>query len=167
MTIFEHLSSRNVIFVVEEFTTTTMEFSCWILWMKFFFCFVCRFEDGTLPYLSIVSLLAGYETIEQLIPGNSMQRISRHCFNLAKYLYESLKALKYSNGQNVIQFYHDTAFESMSNQGGTVNFNVLHEDGSFVGFSEVCQCSLSLDFDLLLTVFLHPWWLLITLNCMV
>lgn len=45
--------------------------------------------------------------------------------------------MKYSNGQNVIQFYHDTAFESVSNQGGVVNFNVLHEDGSFVGFSEV------------------------------
>lgn len=101
------------------------------------FFFACRFEDGTLPYLSIVSLLAGYETIEQLIPGDSMQRISRHCFNLAKYLYESLKALKYSNGQNVIHFYHDTAFESISNQGGIVNFNVLHKDGSFVGFSEV------------------------------
>lgn len=102
-----------------------------------FFCFARRFEDGTLPYLSIVSLLAGYETIEQLIPGDSMQRISRRCLNLAKYLYESLKAMKYSNGQNVIQFYHDTAFESVSNQGGVVNFNVLHEDGSFVGFSEV------------------------------
>lgn len=103
--------------------------------MKFYFD--CRFEDGTLPYLSIVSLLAGYETIEQLIPGDSMQRISRHCFNLAKYLYESLKVLKYSNGRNVIHFYHDSAFESISHQGGTVNFNILYEDGSFVGFSEV------------------------------
>lgn len=107
--------------------------------MNFFFTNVCRFEDGTLPYLSIVSLLAGYESIEQLIPGDSMLRISRHCYNLAKYLYESLKALKYSNGQNVIHFYHDTAFESISHQGGIVNFNVLHEDGSFVGFTEVCH----------------------------
>lgn len=102
--------------------------------MKFFYR---RFEDGTLPYLSIVSLLAGYETIEQLIPGQSMQRISRHCFNLAKYLYESLKALKYSNGRNVVHFYHDTAFESIAQQGAIVNFNILHEDQSFVGFSEV------------------------------
>lgn len=96
-----------------------------------------RFEDGTLPYLSIVSLMAGFETIEQLIPGHSMHRISRHCFNLAKYLYDSLKALKYSNGRNVIYFYHDTAFESISYQSGIVSFNILHEDGSFVGFSEV------------------------------
>lgn len=109
----------------------------------FFSSRLCRFEDGTLPYLSIVSLLAGYETIEQLIPGDSMQRISRHCFHLAKYLYESLKALKYSNGQNVIEFYHDTTFESISSQGGIVNFNVLHEDGLFVGFSEVYNTQLS------------------------
>lgn len=101
-----------------------------------FFSFI-RFEDGTLPYLSIVSLLAGYETIEKLIPGPSMNRISRHCFNLAKYLYESLKELKYRNGRNVIHFYHDTDFISSHVQGGIVNFNVLHEDGSFVGYTQV------------------------------
>lgn len=66
-----------------------------------------------------------------------MKRISQHCFNLAKYLYESLKELKYSNGRDVIYFHHDTEFMSMSEQGGIVNFNVLHEDGTFVGFTEV------------------------------
>lgn len=101
------------------------------------FYFSVRFEDGTLPYLSIISLLAGYDTIEKLIPGQSMKRISQHCFNLAKYLYDSLRELKYSNGRNVIHFYHDTEFMSSENQGGIVNFNVLHEDGSYVGFTEV------------------------------
>ncbi|XP_031627507.1 molybdenum cofactor sulfurase 3-like [Contarinia nasturtii] len=96
-----------------------------------------RFEDGTLPYLSIVSLLFGFETIEKLIPGQSMKRISQHSFNLAKYLYECLNELRYSNGRNVIHFYHDTDFKSIDNQGGIVNFNVLHEDGRFVGFSQV------------------------------
>lgn len=99
--------------------------------------FFIRFEDGTIPYLSIISLLAGYETIEKLIPGQSMQRISQHCFNLSKYLYESLTELKYSNGRNVVHFYHDDGFRSIFEQGGIVNFNVLHEDGTFVGFLEV------------------------------
>lgn len=99
--------------------------------------FFCRFEDGTIPYLSIIALLAGFETIEKLCPGQSMKRITQHCFNLAKYLYESLKMLKYSNGRDVIHFYHDTEFMSTADQGGIVNFNVLHEDGSFVGFTEV------------------------------
>lgn len=117
-----------------------MEFRFVTILCMFFFVSV-RFEDGTIPYLSIVSLLTGYEIIEKLIPGvdfiHSMNRISLHCFNLAKYLYESLKELKYSNGRNVIHFYHDTDFMSSSNQGGIVNFNVLHEDGSFVGYYEV------------------------------
>lgn len=96
-----------------------------------------RFEDGTIPYLSIISLLAGFQTLEKLCPGQTMKRISQHCFNLTKYLHDSLKELKYSNGRDVIHFYHDTEFESIDNQGGIVNFNVLHEDGTFVGFSEV------------------------------
>lgn len=104
--------------------------------MTIFFLFD-RFEDGTIPYLSIISLLAGYETIERLIPGQHMNRIAQHCFNLSKYLYESLNELKYSNGRQVVHFYHDTNFTSINDQGAIVNFNVLHEDGSFVGFSEV------------------------------
>lgn len=96
-----------------------------------------RFEDGTIPFLSIISLLAGYETIEQLIPGDTLDRISQHCFNLSKRLYDALKELKYSNGRPVVQFYHDNNFTSRDLQGGIVNFNVLKEDGGFVGFAEV------------------------------
>lgn len=108
-----------------------------IVIFKFMNEFFFRFEDGTIPYLSIVSLLAGYETVEKLCPGSSMERISQHCFNLSKYLYESLKDLKYSNGRNVIHFYHDTDFSTKYDQGGIVNFNVLNPNGSFVGYSEV------------------------------
>lgn len=67
----------------------------------------------------------------------SMTRISRHCFNLAKYLFKNLKELKYPNGQPVVKLYHDTDFESIEQQGGIVNFNLLHADGSFIGFAEV------------------------------
>jgi len=35
-----------------------------------------RFEDGTLPFLSIVELLQGFRTLERLVPGHSMERIS-------------------------------------------------------------------------------------------
>lgn len=67
----------------------------------------------------------------------SMTRISRHCFNLAKYLFKNLKELKYPNGQPVVKLYHDTDFQSIDRQGGIVNFNLLHADGSFIGFAEV------------------------------
>lgn len=67
----------------------------------------------------------------------SITRISRHCFNVAKYLFKSLKQLKYSNGQSVVKLYHDSEFESIAEQGGIVNFNLLHDDGTFIGFAEV------------------------------
>lgn len=100
-----------------------------------------RFEDGTLPFLSVISLLNGFSTLERLVPATddikSMTRVSRHCFNLAKYLFKILKQLRYPNGQSVVKLYHDTDFESIDRQGGIVNFNLLHSDGSFIGFAEV------------------------------
>lgn len=100
-----------------------------------------RFEDGTLPFLSVISLLNGFNTLDRLVPPindiKSITRISRHCFNLAKYLFTKLKQLKYSNGQPVVKLYHDTDFTSIGDQGGIVNFNLLHPDGSFIGFAEV------------------------------
>lgn len=97
-------------------------------------------EDGTLPFLSIISLLSGYETMQSLVPGRSipesMKRISRHCFNLGRYLFKTLQAMKYPNGRPVVKFYHDTDFSSVDRQGGVVNFNILHDDGSYVGFTE-------------------------------
>lgn len=100
-----------------------------------------RFEDGTLPFLSVISLLNGFATLDRLVPTindtKTMTRISRHCFNLAKYLFKNLKELHYSNGQPVVKLYHDTDFKSVDQQGGIVNFNLLHTDGSFIGFAEV------------------------------
>lgn len=106
-----------------------------------------RYEDGTIPFLSIISLLKGFETLERLVPKNSLnlgiERISRHCFSLGKYLYQKLSELKYSNGKSVIKFYHENNFDSSELQGGIVNFNVLHSDGSFVGFAEIsCMASI-------------------------
>lgn len=45
--------------------------------------------------------------------------------------------LKYANGRDAVRFYHDSEFESVERQGGIVTFNVLHDDGSYVGFAEV------------------------------
>lgn len=100
-----------------------------------------RFEDGTVPFLSIVALLSGFNTLDRLVPASSkaltMGRISEHCFRLAKYLYSQLAALKYDNGKEVVRFYHDGEFKSIRYQGGIVNFNLLNSDGSYVGFTEV------------------------------
>uniref|UniRef100_A0A1L8DZE8 Putative molybdenum cofactor sulfurase n=1 Tax=Nyssomyia neivai TaxID=330878 RepID=A0A1L8DZE8_9DIPT len=100
-----------------------------------------RFEDGTISFLSILSLLHGFNTLQRLVPYykngmKTMERISKHTFNLVKYLRNRLAALKHYSGKNVVILYADTDYSSNKLQGGIVNFNVLHSDGSFVGFAE-------------------------------
>lgn len=100
-----------------------------------------RFEDGTVAFLSVAALLAGYDTLDRLVPPTAtkrtMQRIGTHCFRMARDLYEQLKGLEYSDGGKVVRFYCDTEFGDESTQGGIVNINVLDEKGGVVGFREV------------------------------
>ncbi|KAL9695353.1 hypothetical protein quinque_014638 [Culex quinquefasciatus] len=108
-----------------------------------------RFEDGTQPFLSIIALLEGFNTIQRLIPASngyrSMERISMHVFNLAKYCYHRLGSLVHANGTKVIHFYMDSRFESRDHQGGIVTFNVLKDDGSYVGYAEFARIALKHD----------------------
>lgn len=119
-----------------------------------------RFEDGTLPFLSIISLMSGFETLNRLVPPEgdgqevrksgrrgrdsvagltTMERISWHVFRLAKYLYDQLKELKYPNGQPLIRFYNQTEFQPDDKvlQGGIVTFNVHRWDGEMAGYKEI------------------------------
>lgn len=95
-----------------------------------------RFEDGTISFLSIIALQTCFQFIEDLLGVDFIVRISRHVFNIAIYLHHQLKILKHHNDQPVVTFYLDSNFTSSSTQGGIVNFNLRHADGSFVGFAE-------------------------------
>ncbi|XP_078581461.1 molybdenum cofactor sulfurase-like [Branchiostoma floridae x Branchiostoma japonicum] len=94
-----------------------------------------RFEDGTLPFLDIIALRHGFDTMEKLTGG--MLHISQHTFSLAHYVYLQLTSLKHHNGQPVVVVYTDTDFDDITTQGGIVNFNLLRANGDFVGYSEV------------------------------
>ncbi|XP_001355033.4 molybdenum cofactor sulfurase [Drosophila pseudoobscura] len=100
-----------------------------------------RYEDGTLPFLSIVGLLEGFRTLERLVPRRSdvatMERISRHVHGLAQYLEKQLRQLKYPNGQPLIELYNRVGYEERHRQGGIVAFNVRTDAGPFVGFGEI------------------------------
>lgn len=100
-----------------------------------------RFEDGTIPFLSIISLLSGFKTLSRLIPErngrSTMQRIQSHTFGLAKYLVDNLRLLRYTNGRAVVKLYCDSGFIEERTQGGIVTFNLRNADGSFIGFAEV------------------------------
>ncbi|CRK87434.1 CLUMA_CG001235, isoform A [Clunio marinus] len=95
-----------------------------------------RFEDGTISFLSIISLQTCFQFMQRLLGADFINRISRHVFNLGRYLHGELGKLKHHNGQRVVVFYHETDFNDFNTQGGIVNFNLQHADGSFVGFAE-------------------------------
>ncbi|XP_046476693.1 molybdenum cofactor sulfurase 1 isoform X2 [Neodiprion pinetum] len=96
-----------------------------------------RFEDGTLPFLSIASLRHGFEVLEKI----PMQKISQHVFGLAKCLHDSLLVMHHSNGSPIAKLYSDTAYEDARTQGGVVTFNLLRPNGETVGFVEFLNMS--------------------------
>lgn len=66
-----------------------------------------------------------------------MQLISLHTFSLAKYVHHCLVSMHHSNGNPVAILHHDTTFENVEHQGGIVNFNLLRDNGEYIGYSEV------------------------------
>ncbi|KAH8291581.1 hypothetical protein KR018_001258 [Drosophila ironensis] len=107
-----------------------------------------RYEDGTLPFLSIVGLLEGFRTLERLVPKtpefSTMERISRHVHGLAKYAEEKLRDLMHSNGEPLIRLYNKVGYQDKARQGGIVAFNVRTDSGGYVGFAEIaCVAALS------------------------
>ena len=123
---FSETCSKNLGFqsVISHMWTHWLKSSCHLIAINRFVQFVLRvnksgwfqvrenrhvgksgesnFEDGTIPFLSILSLGFGFEVINRI----GMSRISEHTFHLAKYFYQSLKNLKYPNGNPVVQVYN-------------------------------------------------------------
>ena len=93
-------------------------------------------EDGTLPFLEIITLQSSFKYMENLFGDSFMERISRHVFNLARYFYSHLKNMKHYNNEYVAVLYHDSNFEDIKTQSGIVNFNLKHANGSFIGYAE-------------------------------
>ena len=48
-----------------------------------------------------------------------------------------MSGMRHGNGRPVCVLYCDSDFNDPSIQGGIVNFNLLRQDGRFVGYSEV------------------------------
>ncbi|XP_017305050.1 molybdenum cofactor sulfurase 3 [Diaphorina citri] len=90
-----------------------------------------KFEDGTVNYLAIISLKYGFDTMEK------KRKSFTNAFELSQYTYFYFKQLSYSNGQPLVELYHDTDYGESKYQGNIVNFNLLHKDGTYYGYSEV------------------------------
>nr|XP_012223051.1 PREDICTED: molybdenum cofactor sulfurase 1 [Linepithema humile]XP_012223052.1 PREDICTED: molybdenum cofactor sulfurase 1 [Linepithema humile] len=111
-----------------------------------------RFEDGTVPFLSIASLQYGFEIFSKL----TVDQISRHVFSLAKILYHSLLMLHHCNGKPVVKLYADSDYEDRSSQGGIVTFNLIRSNGEYVGYMEVLNMAALFKIHLRTGCFCNP-----------
>uniref|UniRef100_A0A8D8Q5V3 Molybdenum cofactor sulfurase n=1 Tax=Cacopsylla melanoneura TaxID=428564 RepID=A0A8D8Q5V3_9HEMI len=90
-----------------------------------------KFEDGTVNYLGIISLKHGFNL------KNSLWKDKTNVFKMAQYTYLFLKHLYYPNQRPAVELYHDNDYSNRQTQGSIVNFNLLREDGTYYGYSEV------------------------------
>ncbi|XP_015127599.1 molybdenum cofactor sulfurase 3 isoform X2 [Diachasma alloeum] len=111
-----------------------------------------RYEDGTLSFLSIISLQHGLDVFKKI----PLRQISNHVFQLAKYLHHSLLTLHHRNGKPLAKIYADTDYEDISTQGGTVAFNILRMSGGYVGYMEVLHMAALFKIHLRTGCFCNP-----------
>ncbi|CAB0008949.1 unnamed protein product [Nesidiocoris tenuis] len=112
------------------------------------------FEDGTLNFISIIGLLHAFDAMKETIIEYTL--LSRHCFHLARYLFQSLARLHHSNGSPAVVLYADTAYDDAASQGGIVNFNMLRANGEHIGFAEVLHMANVHDIQLRTGCFCNP-----------
>lgn len=77
--------------------------------------------------------------IPKIVNNNVMDTISCHTFYLAKDLYEQLSNLKHENGRHAAVLYMDSDFTDIKIQGGILAFNLVRENGSYIGYAEVIK----------------------------
>jgi selenocysteine lyase/cysteine desulfurase len=96
------------------------------------------FEDGTLNFLGIAALDAGFALLEEV----QMPRLTAHVRRLTRALLEELRALRHGNGVRLVRIYGPTgsATAEASNttgRGGTIAFNVCDRRGEPISYSLV------------------------------
>ena len=66
-----------------------------------------------------------------------MATISCHTFHLAQDFYKQLINLRHENGRKAVVLYLDSDFSDINIQGGVLAFNLVRENGSYIGYAEV------------------------------
>ncbi|KHJ99490.1 MOSC beta barrel domain protein [Oesophagostomum dentatum] len=90
-----------------------------------------RLEYGTLNYYAICALAKGFSDLKRY---GGIQAIHEKTMRIARAAYERLKTKVHWNGKPAVVIY---GWLDTSQQGPIVTFNVLRDDGSYVGYSEV------------------------------
>jgi molybdenum cofactor sulfurtransferase len=91
-----------------------------------------KLEDGTVPFLDIVSLKHVFDFAESL---GGVKTIQAHVHALTRYLFTRLSALKHGNGTPLLEIFGNHGHPSPEEvQGGIVNFEVMDPDGLIVSY---------------------------------
>ncbi|GIQ83494.1 hypothetical protein KIPB_004828 [Kipferlia bialata] len=96
-----------------------------------------RFEDGTISFLDIIGLSAGFNVFKSL----GKQAITDHVWTLTRYLYLRVSALKHKNGRPLLEIYGNHEHGDPKRQGGILSFNVLSPKGQYVPFKIVMEAA--------------------------
>ena len=92
-----------------------------------------RLEDGTLPFLDIVALEAGFDALDRL----GMRAIRDHTFSLVRYTYARLAGMRHYNNSSAVVVCSTTGYASAEVQGPILSFNLRRANGTWVGHAEV------------------------------
>lgn len=72
-----------------------------------------------------------------------IDHIRQHTYRLAKRAYDELRTNRHRNGQPIAIIYcqqtSNDEYPSIDEQGAIVNFNLLRDDGSYIGYVEVSE----------------------------
>lgn len=90
------------------------------------------FEDGTVNYLGLPAVSAGLNFLESIGIDIIHHRVSI----LTSYLLGELQRLHHSNGRNAIEIYGTS---NVTERGGTVAFNLLDPEGTYLTYEAVEQ----------------------------
>ncbi|KAL6047501.1 Molybdenum cofactor sulfurase, partial [Balamuthia mandrillaris] len=109
-----------------------------------------RFEDGSLPFLNIISLrhfLPIFEPVAKEVLNNEIEEgrieggihaIARHTSTLIRYLHQELESLRHNNGRLVVTVYGRSSSSSSSSSFGPIlSFNLRKSNGDWVGYRQV------------------------------
>jgi molybdenum cofactor sulfurtransferase len=111
-----------------------------------------RFEDGTVPFLSIVAVQEGLRVIHEL----GIHNISRHVWAVTRELYLRLSRLRHANGRPVLRIYGDHARNNPETQGSIVTLNFMDNKGGFVGYNEVMKAARTEGINIRVGCFCNP-----------
>ncbi|ETN75269.1 hypothetical protein NECAME_00680 [Necator americanus] len=94
-----------------------------------------RLEYGTINYYGICALTKGFEDLRRY---GGIQAINESTMRIAKVAFEMLKQKTHWNGREAVKIY---GWYNIAQQGPIIAFNLLRDDGSYTGYSEVEKMS--------------------------